>query len=185
MYYYFLPYKASGGKPVTLQRSGSFNSPKVDLPEESKEICNLGAQKQNPAAGVHVKPNEVLRKSFIVPNIVPRDIPDGKDSTKSGKETITFSKTKPGMLLKPAHTRRASTGRFDVYRFSEDVNSGTFCDTASKLDNAKDPKFQRNLGSQNEIKESCEDKHPIKSVTDKFDKTVSPHRFSDQAKRKF
>ncbi|KAK7302725.1 hypothetical protein RJT34_13621 [Clitoria ternatea] len=175
---------SSGGKPVSLQRSGSFNSPKVDFLEESKELCNLGTPKQSPATGVHVKSNDqVIRKSLIVPDIVPRDIPDDKDSAKSGKETITFSKTKPGMLLKPAHVRRASTGRFDVDRFSEDVNSRTFCDTASKLDSAKDPKFQMNLGSQNEVKESCEDKHPIKSVTDKFDKTLSPFRFSEQVKR--
>ncbi|TKY71647.1 Katanin p80 WD40 repeat-containing subunit B1-like [Spatholobus suberectus] len=174
---------SSGGKPVTLHRSGSLSSPKVDLLEESKEICNLGTLKQSPAKGVQVKSNEqAIRKSFIVPNIVPRDIPDGKVSAKSEKETITFSKTKPGMLLKPAHVRRASTGRFDVDRFSEDVNSGTFCDTAIKLDNTKEPKFQTNLGSQNEVKESCEDKHPIKSVTDKFDKTPSPSRFSDQTK---
>ncbi|RDX68901.1 Katanin p80 WD40 repeat-containing subunit B1-like protein [Mucuna pruriens] len=176
--------RTSGGKPVTLQRSGSLSSSKVDLPEEFKEICNLGTLKQSPATGVRVKSNEqAIRKSFIVPNIVPRDSPDGKVSAKSEKETITFSKTKPGMLLKPAHVRRASTGRFDVDRFSEDVNSGTFCDSAIKLDSTKEPKFQTNLGSLNEVKESCEDKHPIKSVTDKFDKTVSPSRFSDQTKR--
>nr|KYP63019.1 Katanin p80 WD40 repeat-containing subunit B1 isogeny 1 [Cajanus cajan] len=173
----------SGGKPVTLQRSGSLSSTKVDLPEEFKEICNLGTAKQSPATGVRVKSNEqAIRKSFIAPNIVPRDIPDSKVSAKSEKETITFSKTKPGMLLRPAHVRRASTGRFDVDRFPEDVNSGTFCDTATKLDSTKEPKVQTNLGSLNEVKESCEDKHPIKSVTDKFDKTVSPSRFSDQRK---
>lgn len=175
---------SSGGKPVTLQRSGSLSSTKVDLPEEFKEICNLGTAKQSPATGVRVKSNEqAIRKSFIAPNIVPRDIPDSKVSAKSEKETITFSKTKPGMLLRPAHVRRASTGRFDVDRFPEDVNSGTFCDTATKLDSTKEPKVQTNLGSLNEVKESCEDKHPIKSVTDKFDKTVSPSRFSDQRKR--
>ncbi|KAG4384280.1 hypothetical protein GLYMA_13G244300v4 [Glycine max] len=174
---------SSGGKPVTLQRSGSLSSTKVDLPEEFKEICNLGTMKQSPATGARVKSNEqAIRKSFIAPNIVPRDTPDGKVSAKSEKETITFSKTKPGMLLRPAHVRRASTGRFDVDRFSEDVNSGTFCDTAIKLDSTKEPKFQPNLGSQNEVKESCEDKHPIKSVTDKFDKTLSPSRFSEQTK---
>ena len=183
--WYFLPCKASGGKPVTLQRSGSLSSTKVDLPEEFKEICNLGTMKQSPATGARVKSNEqAIRKSFIAPNIVPRDTPDGKVSAKSEKETITFSKTKPGMLLRPAHVRRASTGRFDVDRFSEDVNSGTFCDTAIKLDSTKEPKFQPNLGSQNEVKESCEDKHPIKSVTDKFDKTLSPSRFSEQTKCK-
>ena len=78
------------------------------------------------------------------------------------------------MLLRPAHVRRASTGRFDVDRFSEDVNSRTFCDTAIKSGITKEPSFQLNLGFQNEVKESCEDKHPIKSVTYKFDKTLSP-----------
>ncbi|KAL2969202.1 hypothetical protein AAZX31_15G067200 [Glycine max] len=175
---------SSGGKPVTLQRSGSLSSTKVDLPEEFKEICNLGTMKQSPATGARVKSNEqAIRKSFIAPNIVPRDTPDGKVSAKSEKETISFSKTKPGMLLRPAHVRRASTGRFDVDRFSEDVNSRTFCDTAIKSGITKEPSFQLNLGFQNEVKESCEDKHPIKNVTDKFDKTLSPSRFSEQTKR--
>ncbi|XP_014518573.1 katanin p80 WD40 repeat-containing subunit B1 homolog isoform X1 [Vigna radiata var. radiata] len=174
---------SSGGRPFTLPRSGSLSSEKADLPEEFKEICNLGTIKQSPLTGVRVKSNEqAIRKSFIAPNIVPRDVPEGKVSEKSEKETITFSKTKPGMLLKPAHVRRASTGRFDVDRFSEDMKSGTFCDPAIKLDSTKEAKFQTNLGPPNEVKESCEDKHPIKSVTDKFDKILSPSRFSDQKK---
>ena len=41
------------------------------------------------------------------------------------------------------------------------------------------------LGSQNEVRESIEDKHPIKSVTEKFEKTLTPDRFSDQDKCKF
>ncbi|XLR19524.1 hypothetical protein S83_047436, partial [Arachis hypogaea] len=114
-------------------------------PDESKEIKNINI--------------DLLRKSFVVPNVVPRNVPDVKDSAKSGEETITFTKTKPGMLLKPAHTRRESTCKFDIDKFS---------DTTSKLDSAKDTKFQRNLGSQNEIKESCQDKHPIRNVTEKY-----------------
>ncbi|KAG4955885.1 hypothetical protein JHK85_042265 [Glycine max] len=154
---------SSGGKPVTLQRSGSLSSTKVDLPEEFKEICNLGTMKQSPATGARVKSNEqAIRKSFIAPNIVPRDTPDGKVSAKSEKETISFSKTKPGMLLRPAHVRRASTGRFDVDRFSEDVNSRTFCDTAIKSGITKEPSFQLNLGFQNEVKESCDESSPCK-----------------------
>ncbi|CAK8530490.1 unnamed protein product [Lathyrus sativus] len=166
---------SSGGKPVALPKSASFNSAKVDLAEESKEMYDLETAKQNPATKVHVKSNEQATiKTLIMQNIVAQDIPDAKDSTKPVKETITFSKTKPGMLLKPAHARRASTGRFDVDKFS---------DTASKLDNAEIPKFQSGIGSQNEAKESCEDKHPIKNVTDKSDKTVSPYNFFNLTKR--
>ncbi|OIV96138.1 hypothetical protein TanjilG_13070 [Lupinus angustifolius] len=173
----------SGGKPVALQKSPSFNSTKADLPEESVEVSKSGALKQSPATGVHVKCNEqVQRKSSIVPSIASRNIPDGNVSENSGKETITFSKTRPGMLLKPAHAKRASVHRFDVDKYSEDVNSGTFCDTARKLSNTKDSEFQVNLGSQNEVTESCEDKYPTKTVTDKSDETISPQRLSDQAK---
>lgn len=145
----------------------------------------MGTPKQNPAT-VHAKSNgQDIRKSVILSNVVPRDTPDGKDSAKSGKETITFSRTKPGMLLKPVHVRRASTGRFDVDRFSADVDSGTFGNTACKLDDAKDPNFQMKLGPENKVKESCEDKYPIKSITnDKYGKT-SLNRLFDKEKRKF
>ncbi|XP_058755373.1 katanin p80 WD40 repeat-containing subunit B1 homolog KTN80.1-like [Vicia villosa] len=174
---------SSGGKPVALPKSASFNSLKVDLTEESKEMYDLETAKQNPATKVHLKSNEQATiKTLIMQNIVPHDIPDAKDSTKPVKETITFSKTKPGMLLKPAHARRASTGRFDVDKF-QDVNSETFCDTTGKLDSAKIPKFPSGIGSQNEVKESCEDKHPIKNVTDKSEKTVSPYNFFNLTKR--
>lgn len=183
MKFSFLPFEAFGGKPVALKRSGSYSSPKVDIPEDSKEINNLGAGKQNPDTG-HTKSNgQALKKSSILPNVVPRDTVDVKDSAKPGKETITFSRTKPGMLLKPAHVRRASTGRFDVDRFSADADSGNFGNTTSKLDNAKDPKLPLKLGS---VEESCEDKYPIKSITDKSIKSLSPpNRLFEQEKCKF
>ncbi|KAL2946127.1 hypothetical protein AAZX31_U003100 [Glycine max] len=162
---------ASGGIPDTLIRSRSYNSPKVDLPEESKEMLNW-----SPATRAHAKQNEqTLRKSYIMPNFVPRDIVNGKNSA-------TFSKTKPGMLLKPVHVQGASTDILDVDGFSSDLDSRTFCDTGSKSDSPKDPNFQMKLGSQNEVRESIEDKHPIKSVTEKFEKTLTPDRFSDQDK---
>jgi len=74
---------------------------------------------------------------------------------------------------------------FDFDGFSSDLDSGTVCDTISKSDSAKNPTFQMKLGSQNEVRESVEDKHPIKSVTEKLEKTLTPDRFSDQEKCKF
>lgn len=142
----------------------------------------MGILKQSPATGVHGKSNEkVNRKSFLVPNIVPRDIPGGNDSSKTVQEAINFSRTKPGMLLKPTHVRRASIGRSDTEGFTEDFGSGTL-GNATRLDSIEDP---RKLGSENKVKESCEDKHPIKSVTEKFEKAFSPHKLSDQDSRKF
>ncbi|RDX71931.1 Katanin p80 WD40 repeat-containing subunit B1-like protein, partial [Mucuna pruriens] len=164
-----LDVRAFGGNPDTVLRSRSYNSPKVDLSEESKEMLNW-----SPKSGVRAKPNEqALRKSSIVSNVVHQDIPDGKDSS-------TFSKTKPGMLLKPFHVHGASTNVFDVDGFSSDLDSRTFCDTISKSDSAKDPIFLMKLGSQDEVRESIEDKHPIKSVTEKFEKALTPDRFSEE-----
>ncbi|KAK4271465.1 hypothetical protein QN277_020159 [Acacia crassicarpa] len=172
---------SSGGKPVSLQRSGSYNSPKLDLTEGSREICNLGMLKQSPATGVHAKLNEQAhRKSFFVPNIVPRDISGGDDSAKIGKETINFSRTKPGMLLKPAHTRRASTEVHDAENFSADMGSETFDNATCKLDSVEEINKQ---GSKDEVKDSCEDKYPIKSVADKFEKAFPPRKLLEQDSR--
>ncbi|KAI4296649.1 hypothetical protein L6164_036593 [Bauhinia variegata] len=175
---------SSGGKPVDLQRSDSTNSMKVEPPEDSKDISNLKAVKQSPATGISAKSKEQgLKKSYIVPNIVPLDFPDGKDSGKTAKEAITFSRTKPGMLLRPVHARRASTGRFDIEKFSPDVDSGAFGNTTGKLDTLTDSNFQMKRVSENEVKESCEDKHTIDSVTKKFETaTLSSHKVSDQTK---
>lgn len=139
--------------------------------------------KQSPATEVHAKSNEqVHRKSFFVPNIVPRDISGANDSTKTGKETISFSRTKPGMLLRPVHVRRASTGICDAEKFSSDMGSVTLDNATSKFDSVVD---LNRIGSKNEVKDSCEDKYPIKSATDKFVKTLSPCKLSEQDSRKF
>lgn len=37
----------------------------------------------------------------------------------------------------------------------------------------------------NEVRDSIDDKHPIKSVAEKFEKTLTPDGFSEQEKCKF
>ncbi|KAL2343982.1 hypothetical protein Fmac_005267 [Flemingia macrophylla] len=123
---------SSGGSPDT--RSRSYNYPKVDLLEESKEMLNWSL-----ATEVRAKSNEEsLKKSYIASNA-------------------------PQGIL-------------------NDLASGTFCDTISKFNSAKDPNFQMKHGTQNEVRESHEDEHAIKSVTEKFEKTLAPDRFSEQEK---
>jgi len=76
--FFCFAYKASEGNPDNLLRSRSYNSPKMDHPEESKEMLNLSS-----ATGIREKSNvQTLRKSSIVSNVVPLDIPNGKGSTK-------------------------------------------------------------------------------------------------------
>ncbi|KAM7255205.1 hypothetical protein ACFE04_020446 [Oxalis oulophora] len=105
---------STGGKPIPSRRVGSLNSPKIVLPEKSEEN-NL--EKQRSAVGVHGKSNgQTDSNSFVIPTIIPQEGP-------IGKESISFSRTKPGMLLRPAHVHRPSNSKIDTEKLSEDVVS--------------------------------------------------------------
>ncbi|KAJ6377113.1 hypothetical protein OIU76_026142 [Salix suchowensis] len=124
---------STGGNPVTLQRAGSLNSSKVVLSLDSKETSAPLTEKQSPLMGMHATLSEqAYNKSLSVPTVVPRDIPVEKDSSDSGKETITFTKTKPGMLLRPAHVRRPSNSKNDVDKMSVALESGNFSSVTSE-----------------------------------------------------
>ncbi|KAF5475629.1 hypothetical protein F2P56_007421, partial [Juglans regia] len=138
----------TGGKPVAYPRVESFNSPKVASPSDPKEICCLPTRKRSPAIGLNARSNEkALDKTFVVPSIVPRDSLGGRDEANSGKESIAFARTKRGMLLKPAHVRRPSNGKFDVERLTETDESGSLSNVAKDLD-GKDIKKNNFLPSQ-------------------------------------
>ncbi|KAG2410116.1 Katanin p80 WD40 repeat-containing subunit B1-like protein [Vigna angularis] len=120
----------SEGNPDHLLRSRSYNSPKMDHLEESKEMLNLSS-----ATRVRAKSNEqTLRKSYIVSNVVPLDI-------------------------------------------LNDIDFREFVDTIRNSDSATDPNFE-----MNEVRDSIDDKHPIESVAEKFEKTLTPDGFSEQEK---
>ncbi|KAK9267870.1 hypothetical protein L1049_010307 [Liquidambar formosana] len=172
---------STGGNPVASQRVGSLSSPKVVFPLATKEISDLPTQKQSTAVGMHPKTNGQAFRSFVVPSVVPRESPDGKDSANSKRESMTTARANSGMSLKPAHTRRSSTGKFDVGRLSMAVESGTFSDVKNDLDSAMDLNFHTRFVAEDEAKDSCEDKHSnIKSVTEKFEKVLSPQTPSIQ-----
>ncbi|XP_062161285.1 katanin p80 WD40 repeat-containing subunit B1 homolog KTN80.1-like isoform X2 [Alnus glutinosa] len=172
---------STGGKPVASQRVES-DCPKKEPASESKEISCLPTQKQSPAIGLNARSKEkALDKSFVVPSIVPRDSPDGKDGPNSRKECITFSRTKRGMLLKPAHTRRPSNSKIEVERQPEVVESETLSNVTSKLDGAICLNFQSKLASEDGSRESYEEKHSnIKGVAENFEKNLSPQTPSNQ-----
>ncbi|KAE7995606.1 hypothetical protein FH972_000382 [Carpinus fangiana] len=172
---------STGGKPVASQRVES-DFPKKAPASESKEISCLPSQKQSPAIGLNARSKEkALDKSFAVPSIVPRDSPDGKDGPNSGKECITFSRTKRGMLLKPAHIRRPSNTKIEFERQPEVVESGTLSNVTSKLDGAICSNFQSKRASEDGSRESYEEKHSnIKGVAEKFENNLSPQTPSNQ-----
>ncbi|ONI10302.1 hypothetical protein PRUPE_4G039800 [Prunus persica] len=167
---------SSGGKPVTSQR---MVSPRVVPSLDSKEAT---AAKQSPSVGLHPKSNEqVVNKSLVVTNIVPRSSPDGKDTANSGREAVAFSRTRRGMLLKPAHARRASNSKIDFEELPPDVESGKLCNMMSKLDSAMDLNCQTKTVSEDRARESCEENHSeIKGVEEKFEKVISLKKTSNQ-----
>ncbi|KAL6206934.1 hypothetical protein ACLB2K_024179 [Fragaria x ananassa] len=164
------------GKPVTTQR---INSSKVLPPLELKET---GAKKQIPAAGSLSKSNEkMVNKSLAVPSIVPRSSPNAKDSANTGRESVAFSKTRRGMLLRPAHVRSPSDSKVDMEKLPFAVESGTFSSMTSKLDGAVGLSSQIKTIAEDSDRESCKEKHSvIKSVEEKFEAVLSLKRPSDQ-----
>ncbi|XP_011043253.1 PREDICTED: katanin p80 WD40 repeat-containing subunit B1 homolog isoform X2 [Populus euphratica] len=160
---------STGGNPVTLQRAGSLNSSKEVLSLDSKEMSASLTEKQSPLMGMNANLSEqAFNKSFIVPTIVPRDIPVEKDSSNSGKETITFTKTKPGMLLRPAHVRRPSNSKNDVDKMSVALESGNFSSVTSEKGSARDPSLQSQIvtedGNCDESVKSSKEIAPVKIV---------------------
>ncbi|KAF8093362.1 hypothetical protein N665_0384s0043 [Sinapis alba] len=107
-------------------------------------------------------------KSFIVQSDI------GKDSSDSGKESITFSKTKPGMLLRPAHVRKTPTKQ------SVAVQSGTPKQSGSDGENKLDTKTVLNSGESGRKAFDVNDSI-IKSITNKFEKALFPESPTDEA----
>ncbi|KAM1045928.1 hypothetical protein COP2_037900 [Malus domestica] len=151
----------SGGKPVATRR---MDSPKVVPSSDSKANS---AAKQNPSVRLPPKSNEqIVNKSLAVPSIVPRSSPDEKDTANPGGDGVALSRTKRGMLLKPAHARRPSNSKIDFEKLP--------------LDNAVDLNSQTKGVSEDRARESSEEKHSeIKSVEEKFEKVFSPNNPSN------
>ncbi|CAH2047867.1 unnamed protein product [Thlaspi arvense] len=98
-----------------------------------------------------------------------------KDSSDSGKESITFSKTKPGMLLRPAHVRKTPTKQ------SVAVQSGTPKQSGPDGDKELDTKTSLDSAQSGRKAFDANDSF-IKSITNKFEKALFPESPTDEAK---
>ena len=139
-------------------------------------MTTLPINKQSPAVGVHAKTGgQTNTRSFIVPSVVPRDSPDGKDLANTRRESMTSARTSTGTTVKPRHVRRPSATKFDVERLLVPVESES--ESISKISDvaAVEPRFHDRLAANNDARETSEEKHlNIKSVTQKFEKVLSP-----------
>lgn len=157
------------------------------LPLDTKEMDNPPMEKKSPIKGVNGNAGgEALNKSFVMPTVVHQDNPIEKKISNSERETVTFSRTKPGMLLRPAHFRRPSNSKNDVEKLSVALESETSSSVTSEKESAMDLKSQSLHVSEDGIQNSCEEnKSTIKSVADKFEKILSPETPTCQENREF
>ncbi|XP_023542576.1 katanin p80 WD40 repeat-containing subunit B1 homolog isoform X2 [Cucurbita pepo subsp. pepo] len=161
----------TGGKP----EAASLSSPKVVFALGSKEIIYDASKKQSPASRVETKSIEV---STVKPPVVPCDSPEVKDSASSIRESITFSKTRRGMLLRPAHVRKPSNSKMDLEKLSVSVDSSrktdlerlavvdsvNICHTTNDLNKAPEPNFVTRVVSEETQKDSHRINSDIRSI---------------------
>ncbi|GLU23061.1 hypothetical protein SLE2022_390930 [Rubroshorea leprosula] len=172
----------TAGRPVASQRVGSLNSPKLIPLLDPNEISNLPAEKQSSVVEIPLKSSaQAVDKSIIVPSIVPRNSPVEKDSSKSGRESIAFSRTKPGMLLRPAHARQLSNSKFEVEKLLATSEFDTLSNTKCNLDSERHLNSETKIIEEDGATKSCDDKcSGIKGGIEKFEKTLSPQATHNQ-----
>ncbi|KAL1222872.1 Katanin p80 WD40 repeat-containing subunit B1-like protein [Cardamine amara subsp. amara] len=107
---------STGGNLTIAQNPGSL---KATLPLESGKVVNMASEKQN---ATYL--GQAEDKYSSIHSVVSRDSDSGEESSHSRREYITFSKTEPGMLLRPAHVRK-TLAKFEESKQSAAVQSGT------------------------------------------------------------
>lgn len=105
-------------------------------------------------------------------NVMESSHDSGEVSSHSGNESITFSKTKPGMLLRPAHVRK-TLAKFEESKQSVVVQSGT---RKKRLDVEEEPQTQNSFDAKDST---------IKGIRNKFEKASSSEPPGDEAKHRF
>ncbi|KAK4770769.1 hypothetical protein SAY87_031301 [Trapa incisa] len=105
----------ASGNPVSSQRVGSLNSPKIILPLDASDTDNLMVKRHTSSArgSPEKSGSQAFVRSSSVSDIACEANPEQKDKSVPQRESIIFSRTKPGMLLKPAHRRKPSSTRVD------------------------------------------------------------------------
>lgn len=87
---------------------------KVSTPLDSKRHSKLSSKKRTPVLATPKPERRATSRSFVVPNVVPRDSSDGKDSRSSRGEQ--FTPAKAASTGRSVQTRRASNIKHDVER---------------------------------------------------------------------
>lgn len=166
--------KAGSNKPSNIFSSFS-----------TKELNKSRTQKGAPAVCLHVKPiSQTTANSFIVPTVVPRETSDGKEASRSRRESIISAKAEVGVPDKSSHISRPSNSKLDVNTPPLVAESYSVSNVTGSLESTRDIKFNSRLVADGNSKESCREKPTVKIVTENSGKPMSLIP-SNQEKGKF
>ncbi|KAI4371704.1 hypothetical protein MLD38_010026 [Melastoma candidum] len=152
----------SDGKPVSLQLAGSVNSSRLPLLSDLKDNRNLSAQspRQDPVTASPEKSNG-NSKSLVVPFVVTPDNLEERDTPPALKDPVSFSRTKPGMLLRPANSRKPSGTKYSVDRLTVHIESPEFSCTNSTSDHYSGQNLEQRDTLESTARQSSGGRHSI------------------------
>ncbi|XP_055802848.1 katanin p80 WD40 repeat-containing subunit B1 homolog KTN80.4-like isoform X2 [Solanum dulcamara] len=170
--------------PVTIKKVTS-PSPKVVPSSESKENKKQLSQKLNSVVGLPAKTNGLpVGKSFVVPNVVPRDIPEEKNLDTCRRESISATNVSGGIPQKPSHIKYPSSNNFDMEKISVALLS-EFADNLPHTVNCKkESDIDSRLMADNNLRECSESKDSaVKHGGEKLEKTSLQPPLNSQENR--
>ncbi|CAN8311979.1 unnamed protein product [Cochlearia groenlandica] len=164
------------------ERRGSLSRGSSSADDETKEIKNIYVDSIGEYFTAAQKPGSMKvaftwesgqaeDKSSRMHTVVSRDSDSGEESSHSGRNSITFSKTKPGMLLRPAHVRK-TLAKFEEPKQPVAIQSIT--GNKSRLDVEEEWHTQNVfLSEQSSSKPYDAEDSTIKGIMHKFEKALS------------
>ncbi|XP_051128659.1 katanin p80 WD40 repeat-containing subunit B1 homolog KTN80.1 isoform X2 [Andrographis paniculata] len=141
------------------------DTPKVVRSSDSKDVTSAAIQKRGAVTNQPVKANATVKnRSLVIPNIVPRDSPDGKDSVGSRRESVAPAKASSGMSARLSHGRRP---RFGMDRMSVSLDSLPSENSKPYSGVKKDLDIHNRVVANENAKESSEGKPSNRPVVQK------------------
>ncbi|KAK6797557.1 hypothetical protein RDI58_005259 [Solanum bulbocastanum] len=158
--------------PVTIKKVTS-PSPKVVPPLDSKENKKQLSQKFNSVVGLPAKTNGLpVGKSFVVPSVVPRDIPEEKNLDTCRRESVSATRVSSGISQKPSHIECPSSNNFDMEKISVALQSEFADNLLRTVDCKKESDIDGRLMADNNFRERSEAKDSaVKHGGEKLEKT--------------
>lgn len=164
----------AGENPAPAIKAGSIKSSNIFSSFGTKELNKSRTQKEAPAVCSHVKSvSQTTANSFIVPSVVPRESSDGKEASRSRRESIISAKAEIGMPDKSSNIIRPSNSKLDVSIPPLVAESYSLSNVTGSLESTGDMKFHSRLIADDDFKESCREKPTMKIVTENFGKPMS------------